>query len=121
MNPHGLMQKSNHASANDMVCIMYYAMRYDLIAEVCGKARHECQVFCAAGRTGTRLNIGRPQKRWQEGVQLAKGVVDERAKALKGKATLAIASRISKCIASFEAVTFGKPLSTVTSEDRSSI
>lgn len=45
MNPHGLQQKSNHASASDMVCIMHYAMKYDLIAEVAGKASHTCQVY----------------------------------------------------------------------------
>lgn len=44
-NPHGLQQKANHASASDMISLMYYAMKYDLIAEVSGKSRHQCEVY----------------------------------------------------------------------------
>ena len=28
-----------------MVCLMHYAVKYDLIAEVSGKARHSCKVY----------------------------------------------------------------------------
>ena len=41
-NPHGLQQKSNHASASDIICIMNYAMKYDLIRDVCSKNKYEC-------------------------------------------------------------------------------
>jgi len=44
-NPHGLQQKANHASASDMIGLMYYAMKYDLIAEASGKSRYSCEVY----------------------------------------------------------------------------
>ena len=44
-NPHGLQQKSNHASASDIACLMNYAMKFDLIKEVTGKSSHTCTVM----------------------------------------------------------------------------
>lgn len=44
-NPHGLQQKANHASACDVVCLMHYAMKYDIIADVTSKRRYECLVY----------------------------------------------------------------------------
>jgi D-alanyl-D-alanine carboxypeptidase len=37
INPHGLSQKSNHASASDVAILMYYAMKYELIEEITNK------------------------------------------------------------------------------------
>ena len=28
-----------------MIALMFYAMKYDLIAEVSGKPRHQCEVY----------------------------------------------------------------------------
>lgn len=44
-NPHGLAIKSNHASCADVVVLMNYAMKYDLIAEVCSKNKYKCTVY----------------------------------------------------------------------------
>ena len=44
-NPHGLLSKSNHASCADVIVLMNYAMKYDLIAEVCSKNTHKCIVY----------------------------------------------------------------------------
>ena len=43
-----------------------------------------------AGRTGTRLNRGRPQPRWMPGIILAKAVLSERKQTLGGRSFLAI-------------------------------
>ena len=53
-----------------------------------------------AGRTGTRLNIGRPQIRWSDGTFLASTTKHARTGALVGKNAITVASRIK------EAVTF---------------
>ena len=54
----------------------------------------DCRNSCLAGRTGTRLNVGRPQPRWQEGIALAEEVLHNRNIALKGQNALTIGSRI---------------------------
>ena len=46
------------------------------------------------GRTGTRLNIGRPQPRWLEGLRLAKAVLAERPQHMHGNRFLNISSMI---------------------------
>jgi D-alanyl-D-alanine carboxypeptidase len=45
INPHGLQQKGNHASANDIICLMNYAVKYSVLDEVMGKATHKCEVY----------------------------------------------------------------------------
>lgn len=45
INPHGLQQKANHASASDVVCLMNYAMKYDIISEITNKSSHQCIVY----------------------------------------------------------------------------
>ena len=45
INPHGLQQKANHASARDVIVLMHYAMKYDILREICGKPRHTCTVY----------------------------------------------------------------------------
>ena len=52
------------------------------------------RVSMRAGRTGTRLNIGQPQPRWEEGVALAKTVLGSRDTTLIGNQPLSIGSRI---------------------------
>ena len=44
-NPHGLSHKSNHASAADIIMMMSYAMRYELIADVCSKNKYKCTIY----------------------------------------------------------------------------
>ena len=39
-----------------------------------GTPYNSSRVSAAGGRTGTRLNIGRPQTRWHEGVALAEAI-----------------------------------------------
>ena len=53
---------------------------------------------CVAGRTGTRLNVGRPQPRWQEGIALAEEVLNNRNIGLKGQNALTIGSRIRNAL-----------------------
>ena len=47
-----------------------------------------------AGRTGTRLNIGRPQPRWEAGVDLARSFLAGRGHHLRGGNSLSVGSRI---------------------------
>ena len=51
-----------------------------------------------AGRTGTRLNIGSPTCRWEEGVNLARSVLRGRSEALNSAHTLSIGSRIRNAV-----------------------
>ena len=58
----------------------------------------DCRNSCLAGRTGTRLNVGRSQPRWQEGISLAEEVLNNRNIALKGQNALTIGSRIRNAL-----------------------
>ena len=51
-----------------------------------------------SGRTGTRLNIGRAQVRWIDGVRVAETVVESRSTSVKGSNALSISSRIRESI-----------------------
>jgi len=51
-----------------------------------------------AGRTGTRLNIGRPQVRWLDGVRVATSVCESRSVSKKGGNALSISSRIRESL-----------------------
>jgi len=51
-----------------------------------------------AGRTGTRLNIGRPQVRWQDGLSVAESVRKSRGVSIKGNNALSISSRIRESL-----------------------
>jgi len=51
-----------------------------------------------AGRTGTRLNIGRPQVRWTDGLSVALEVVKVRQESLKGNNALSISTRIREAL-----------------------
>ena len=62
------------------------------------------RVSLLAGRTGTRLNIGKPQCRWHAGIDLAQATVSSRAHSLSSTHTLSIGTRIreaAKYVASF--------------------
>ena len=37
MNPHGLTENANHASCSDIISLMNFAMKFDLIKDVCSK------------------------------------------------------------------------------------
>lgn len=45
VNPHGLQQKANHASASDIVCLMTYALKYDVVQEIVQKKTHSCDII----------------------------------------------------------------------------
>ena len=51
-----------------------------------------------AGRTGTRLNIGRPQVRWSDGLSVAASVCEGRAETQRGANSLSIATRIREAL-----------------------
>ena len=51
-----------------------------------------------AGRTGTRLIIGRPQVRWCDGLGVAKHVLEGRQESLKGSNALSISVRIREAL-----------------------
>ena len=52
-----------------------------------------------AGRTGTRCNIGRPQVRWDSGVELAQEVLKSKRLTQKGVNVMSISSRIKNALA----------------------
>ena len=54
----------------------------------------------SAGRTGTRLNIGRPQTRWSDGISLAKLCIAERDTHFKGKHSLSIGNIVRNAMIS---------------------
>ena len=58
------------ASASASMCVYVSAINSASWAEV------RCHVD--RGRTGTRLNIGRPQVRWHQGCELARAVKQEK-------------------------------------------
>jgi hypothetical protein len=51
-----------------------------------------------AGRTGTRLNIGRPQVRWSDGLSVAASVSEGRSETQRGANSLSIAARIREAL-----------------------
>ncbi len=61
---------------------------------VASHASSSSRVSAVAGRTGTRLNGLRPQRRWEEGVALAKETLSSRSKHMRGDAQLSIGTRI---------------------------
>ena len=50
------------------------------------------------GRTGTRLNIGRPQPRWQDGCDIARSVLSARSISLKGSNAWTVGTIIKESI-----------------------
>ena len=52
------------------------------------------------GRTGTRCSSGRPQPRWEEGIALAKAVVQAGAMSQKGSNSLSVGTRIREALLS---------------------
>ena len=67
---------------------------------VASRLSNSNRISALAGRTGTRLNIGQPQPRWDEGVALAREVLQSRSVALKGAQPLGIGSRIRNAVSS---------------------
>ena len=55
------------------------------------------------GRTGTRCSNGRPQPRWEEGITLAKAVVQSREMSNKGSNALSVGTRIREALVSVRA------------------
>ena len=51
-----------------------------------------------AGRSGTKLNIGRPQQRWEQGVALARQCLAERTAHTIGNNSLSIGSIVRGAI-----------------------
>ena len=45
-----------------------------------------------AGRTGTRLNVGRPQVRWEDGFNTARILLDSRVASVQGNNMLSIST-----------------------------
>ena len=56
------------------------------------------RVTALAGRMRTRLNISRPQQRWETGVALARQTVSERTRTRNGDQPLSIGSRIRNAV-----------------------
>ena len=54
--------------------------------------------FLTGGRTGTRCSSGRPQPRWEEGITLAKSVVQARSMSQKGSNALSVGTRIREAL-----------------------
>ena len=52
------------------------------------------RVSLTSGRTGTRLNIGKPQLRWDAGVSLASAALGSRSESHSSRHVLSIGSRI---------------------------
>ena len=46
-----------------------------------------------AGNTGTRLNIGKPQIRWEQGVELARELDKQRKMSIRGSNVLSLHTR----------------------------
>ena len=53
-----------------------------------------------AGRTGTRLNVGRPQVRWDVGVTVARESIAVRTRSAQGGASRSIGSIVSDAMQS---------------------
>ena len=51
-----------------------------------------------AGRTGTRLNIGRPQTRWSHGVANAHAAINARTSHARGSNALSLSTRLREAI-----------------------
>jgi D-alanyl-D-alanine carboxypeptidase (penicillin-binding protein 5/6) len=44
INPHGLSKKNNHASASDVITLMNYAIKYEVLTEIMAKRDHSCDI-----------------------------------------------------------------------------
>ena len=56
-----------------------------------------------AGRTGTRLNVGRPQVRWEDGVRNAEAVIEANPIALHGRSVRTIGTIIHEAMQAMRA------------------
>ena len=65
---------------------------------VASRGDNSSRVSALAGRTGTRLNLGHPQPRWEEGVALAREVLVTSDKSIKGGLSLGIGTRIRNAV-----------------------
>ena len=61
---------------------------------VASAASQNHRVSLVAGRTGTRLNIGKPTTRWDAGIELARASLASRAASQNSSNALSIGSRI---------------------------
>ena len=50
------------------------------------------------GRTGTRLNIGRPQTRWEDGAKIARGIIDDLDESSQTRRKVTIGTAIYKLV-----------------------
>ena len=50
------------------------------------------------GRTGTRLNIGRPQVRWEDGTKVARGIIQEVDGSVQGRSKVTIGTAIRNLV-----------------------
>ena len=57
-----------------------------------------------AGRTGTRLNNGRPQTRWEERLVVAKAVLEGRSLAERGSNALSIGTIVREAVTAARAL-----------------
>ena len=62
------------------------------------------RVSVVAGRTDTRCNIGRPQVRWEAGVELAEQYLRSRTEAIRGGNALTVGTRIRQALANLRSV-----------------
>ena len=53
-----------------------------------------------AGRTGTRLNIGRPQPRWGDGVILAQNMLNSSTTTVRGNNAVTVGTVIREAVSS---------------------
>jgi len=94
---HAHVTRSEQYGSMTAKLVKYHDAQWLFHKRACWVAEHassSSRVTAVAGRTGTRLNIGQPQTRWEEGLALARSVMQSRESTLIGNKSLSIGSRI---------------------------
>ena len=78
--------------------LLYHASQWLLMQRAFFTAENSERCTLTAGRTGTRLNIGRPQPRWDSGVHIATAVLESRVMNEQGSNALTIGTIVRNAV-----------------------
>ena len=95
------VERSGRYNAINARLLKYHNQQWLLFQRSAWLAQNQSsvsRVTAIAGRTGTRLNIGQPQTRWEEGLALAKTVSSTRDTSFVGNSSLSIGTRIREAM-----------------------
>ena len=104
---HEHVQRSGQYNAINSRLLKFHNQEWLLHRRAEWIAQHESsisRVTAFAGWTGTRLNVGQPQPRWEEGLALAKTISITRGTSFNGNTNLSIGIRIREAMCTLRSI-----------------